>query len=360
MNNFITDNINISEDLRSIARKVYDNIRISTQEALILFENAELGFLGILADYIRKQKHGSNTYFIRNFHIEPSNVCVYNCKFCSFSDKQLNHSWDYSIDEIIQSIKKYDPLQVREIHITGSANPGRDISYYIDLLKAVKSILPDVNIKAYSAVEIYYIAIKSGLSYKDVLIRLKDAGLNALPGGGAEIFDEQIRSEICPDKVTSSEWLTIHENAHNLGITTNATMLYGHIENYKHRIDHLERLRNLQDKTNGFGAFIPLKFKNKNNAMSDIKECSVIEDLRNYAVSRIFLDNFPHIKAYWPMLGRSLTQLTLSFGVDDIDGTIEDSTKIYSLAGAEDKNPDMDVNEMIQLIKAARHTAVER
>jgi aminodeoxyfutalosine synthase len=368
----IIQNSSISQDLKLIARKVNNNERICEEDGILLYEQGELGFLGVLANHVRESKHSNNTYFIRNLHIEPSNICVYNCRFCSYSDKNSDICWDYSIEEIIENLKTRIALNSepgtqnselrtpKEIHITGSANPLRNFSYYTDLLKAVKNILPQVHIKAYSAVELYYIAKKSKLSYKEALLQLKEAGLEAVPGGGAEIFDEELRSKICPEKVSSVEWLKIHETAHECGLPTNATMLYGHIENYKHRIDHMNRLRNLQDETNGFGAFIPLKFKNKNNEMSSIKECSVVEDLKNYAVSRIFLDNFPHIKAYWPAIGKNLTQVALSFGVDDIDGTIEDTTKIYSLAGAEEQKPDMSADEMKELIEGAGRIPVER
>ncbi len=351
---------NISIDLKKIAEKVYSGKRINTEEALTLFEKGELGFLGVLANHLREAKHGKNTYYIKNFHIEPSNICAYNCKFCSFSDKHADFTWNYSIDEIADIVKQYKNESIAEIHITGAANPDKDLSYYTAILKAVKRIKPGVHLKAYSAVEIYYIAKKSQLSYQEVLLKLKEAGLDSIPGGGAEIFDEDIRKQICPEKVSSSEWLKIHETAHLSGLSSNATMLYGHIENYSHRIDHLNRLRELQDKTKGFLVFVPLKFKNKNNKMNDIKETLVIDDLKNYAISRIFLDNFPHIKAYWPMLGKSLAQVSLSFGVDDIDGTIDDTTKIYTLAGADNKSQSMTTNEMINLIKAANRIPIEK
>jgi len=198
------------------------------------------------------------------------------------------------------------------------------------------------------------------MDIRTTLQTLKDYGLDSIPGGGAEIFDQEIRSQICPDKANADEWLTVHKVAHELGIASNATILYGHIENYKHRIDHLNKLRELQDKTTGFGTFIPLKFKRENNFLSHITETSMLEDLKNYAISRIYLDNFPHIKAYWPMTGRNLAQIALSFGVDDIDGTIDDSTKIYSMAGADDKTPKMSTENLVQLIKDSNRIPVER
>jgi aminodeoxyfutalosine synthase len=201
---------------------------------------------------------------------------------------------------------------------------------------------------------------KAKLSVHEGMKKLYEAGLQSMPGGGAEIFDEEIRSQICHDKVDAEGWLEIHEEAHKLGMHTNATMLYGHIENYGHRIDHMSRLRNLQDQTHGFNTFIPLKFRNKNNDMSHVPESSIIEDMKMYAVARIYMDNFPHLKAYWPMLGRQNAQLSLSFGVDDMDGTIDDSTKIYSMAGSEEQNPAMSTDELVLLISQAGREAVER
>ncbi len=228
------------------------------------------------------------------------------------------------------------------------------------MLKDIKASRPNLHIKAFTAVEIEHMIKKAGISLQEGVQLLKEYGLDSIPGGGAEIFDETLRKEICSSKSTADQWLAIHEALHKGGIPSNATILYGHIESYAHRADHLNRLREVQDRTGGFNAFIPLKFKNKNNTMSDIKEVSVIEDLKNYAISRIFLDNFGHIKSYWPMTGKQLAQLALSFGVDDFDGTINDSTKIYSLAGSEEQNPSMTTEEMKQLIKDAKRVPVER
>ena len=214
--------------------------------------------------------------------------------------------------------------------------------------------------KGFTAVELDYMFRKAKLSVKEGMKKLNDAGLQSLPGGGAEIFDENIRREICADKVGAEGWLEIHKEAHLLGMHTNATMLYGHIENYGHRIDHMSRLRNLQDETHGFNTFIPLKFRNKNNDMSDVPESSITEDMKMYAVARIYMDNFAHLKAYWPMLGRQNAQLSLSFGVDDMDGTIDDSTKIYSMAGSEEQTPKMSTEELVMLISQAGREAVER
>jgi aminodeoxyfutalosine synthase len=342
-----------------IAQKVLAGQRISPAEGLALFEQGELGFLGKLADTIRQRKNGDNAYFIRNFHIEPTNICVNKCKFCSYSHHFSKTSWELTVDEILEKVKAPEN-DVTELHITGAVHPDRDIYYYGDLLVKIRVARPGLHIKAYSAVELDYMFKKSGMSVKEGLEYLKSCGLGSIPGGGAEIFDEKIRREICGMKSTSGSWLMIHETAHNLGIPSNATMLYGHKENYLQRIDHLERLRQVQDRTGGFNAFIPLKFRNSNNEMSDIAEVSVTEDMKMYAIARIYLDNFPHLKAYWPAVGRKLAQVALSFGVDDLDGTINDTTRIYSLAGAEDQNPVMTVSQMKTMITEAKRTPVER
>ncbi|HEY6955346.1 MAG TPA: radical SAM protein, partial [Flavisolibacter sp.] len=219
---------------------------------------------------------------------------------------------------------------------------------------------PDLHIKAFTAVELDYMFRKAKLTNEEGVKLLKEAGLNSIPGGGAEIFDEEIREKICADKVDAEGWLAIHEAIHNAGMHSNATMLYGHIESYEHRIDHMDRLRQLQDKTGGFNTFIPLKFRNGDNDMSNVPEVSLVEDLKMYAVARLYMDNFPHLKAYWPMLGRKNAQLTLSFGVDDIDGTIDDTTKIYSMAGAEEQKPEMSTEEIVTLIKQVKRKPVER
>jgi len=264
-----------------------------------------------------------------------------------------------TVKEILAEVRKQDHL-LSEIHITGAVHPDRDIFYYGELLRKIRKLRPDVHIKAYSAVELDFMIRKSNMTVRQGLLYLKECGLESIPGGGAEIFDNTLRKYICGMKTTTTAWLKIHETAHELGIPSNATMLYGHVETLAHRIDHLERLRQLQDLTGGFNAFIPLKFRKLNNEMSAIGESSVIDDMRMYALSRIYLDNFPHIKAYWPAIGKKMAQVALSFGVDDLDGTINDSTKIYSLAGAEEKAPSMTVEEMNQMIREAGRVPVER
>jgi len=349
--------------LRSIAKNVFEGKRISEEEGAILYKEGELGFLGILANHVRENKNKNYAYFNRNIHIEPTNLCVFDCKFCSYSrllkQKGDADSWEMNAEQMLEAVKNHDP-HITEVHIVGGVHPKMDLYYFAELLKKIKSFRRDLHIKAFTAVELEYMFRKAKVSYAEGMKILIAHGLDSIPGGGAEIFDSEIRKQICEDKCTSEQWLELHETAHLQGIHSNATMLYGHIESFEHRIDHMNRLRKLQDRTHGFNCFIPLKFRNSNNQMSHIKETSVIEDLRNYAVSRIFMDNFPHIKAYWPMIGKSTAQLSLQFGVDDLDGTINDSTKIYSMAGAEDQNPSLSTGEIVELIKQAGRTPVER
>lgn len=353
-----------NDELVRVSNKVINGERLSPQEGLYMYENAELSLLGTLANYIREKRHGDKTYFNKNFHIEPTNICVFDCKFCSYSrflrEKEDYDAWEMTEEQIYDAIKAYDNVDITEVHIVGGVHPKMGLEYFKNLIQNIKQIRPELHVKAFTAVELDYMARKAKVSYKECLQILKDAGQGSLPGGGAEIFDETIREQICKDKCTSAQWLEMHEAAHSVGMPSNATMLYGHLENYEHLIDHMNRLRELQDKTGGFNAFIPLKFRNKNNQMSDIEEVSIIEDLKVFAMSRIYLDNFNHIKAYWPMIGRKTAQLLLSFGVNDVDGTVDDSTKIYSMAGAEEQKPVMTTEQMIQLIKEVGRKPIER
>lgn len=351
-----------SKELASIADKVLNGTRISPEEGILLFEKASLAFCGALANYVREQKHGNNTYFNRNFHIEPTNVCVFSCKFCSYSRLYAHREegWELSAEDMMKIVRSYDGQPVTEVHIVGGVHPKLNIEFFAGLLRQIKAHRPELHIKGFTAVELDYMFRKAKMSVREGMQYLKEAGLESLPGGGAEIFAPEIRAQICADKVDAAGWLEIHETAHQLGMHTNATMLYGHIESYAHRIDHMEQLRQLQDRSHGFNTFIPLKFRNKDNEMSDVPESSLIEDMKMYAIARIYLDNFPHLKAYWPMLGRQNAQLALSFGVDDMDGTIDDSTKIYSMAGAEEQSPSMSSEDLINLIRQAGRVAVER
>jgi len=348
--------------LNIIFDKVVDGRRISPDECHYLYENGPLGFLGSLANHIREEKHGHTTYFNRNFHIEPTNVCVYNCKFCSYSRlvKKRDEGWEYTMDEIMSIIRKYDGIPVTEVHIVGGVLPQYDLKFYMELFEKIKAHRSGLHIKALTPVEFHYVFKKAKVEYPEGLRLLRQAGLDSIPGGGAEIFHREIRQKIAAEKCSTEDWLRLHSTWHSMGGKSNATILYGHIETYKHRVHHMELLRKLQDKTFGFQTFIPLKFRNKDNEMSHIPEVSVVEDLRNYAISRIYLDNFDHIKAYWPMISRSVAQLALSFGVDDVDGTIDDTTRIYSMAGAEEDTPVMTTREIVNLIRETGRKPVER
>lgn len=348
--------------VKQLADKVLAGERLTEEEGLLLFEKGSLSLLGSLANAVREKKHGDFVFFNRNFHIEPTNVCVFSCHFCAYSKLYAHREegWELGLDDMLNIVKKYDGQPVTEVHIVGGVHPKMNLYFFIDLLKAIKAHRPDLHIKAFTAVELDYMFRKAKLSVAEGVRLLKEAGLNSIPGGGAEIFDAEIREKICADKVDAEGWLAIHEAVHNAGLHSNATMLYGHIESYEHRIQHMSRLRQLQDKTGGFNTFIPLKFRNGDNDMSHVPEVSVVEDFKMYAMARIFMDNFPHLKAYWPMLGRKNAQLSLAFGVDDIDGTIDDTTKIYSMAGAEEQSPAMTTEEIITLIRQVGRKPVER
>jgi len=356
--------VDAQEDLtlKAIGQKILQNERISFEDGVALFEKSSLPYVGALANWKRNELHGDLTYFNRNFHIEPTNVCVFSCKFCSYSKLYAHkeEGWELTIDQMMDIVKSYDGKPVTEVHIVGGVHPKLTLAFFLDLMRAIKAHRPELHIKAFTPVELDYMFRKAKVTIKEGMRLAHEAGLDSLPGGGAEIFHPDIRTIICDDKVDANGWLEIHQTAHEIGMHSNATLLYGHIEKYEHRIDHMERLRQLQDQTKGFNTFIPLKFRNKDNAMHDVPESTMLEDLKMYAISRLYLDNFPHVKAYWPMLGRQVAQLTLSYGVNDIDGTIDDTTKIYSMAGSEEQNPAMTTLELVRLIKQAKRTPIER
>jgi aminodeoxyfutalosine synthase len=348
-------------ELRAISEKITASVRLTPEDGIYLYKKADLALLGLLAGIVRRRMNGNLAYFNRNFHIEPTNICIYNCRFCSYHKPEGDpDSWEYSHDEMLEIVKSFDNKAVTEVHIVGGVHPSYDLHYWGNLIKKIKKHRPSLHVKAFSAIELDHMIAIAGLSIREGLAILKEYGLDSIPGGGAEIFDEELRKAICDEKASSNLWLEIHETAHQLGIPSNATMLYGHLETYAHRIDHMERLRLLQDKTGGFNAFIPLKYKKSNNSMSYLGEVNTIEDLRNYAVSRLYLDNFPHIKAYWPMTGKEAAQISLSFGTDDMDGTIDDTTKIYSMAGSKEENPAMSSDEICKLIRESGFVPVER
>lgn len=347
--------------LRAAAQKVSEGERLTPAEGLMLYEEAPLAYLGALANHVRERKHGDRTYFNRNFHVEPTNVCLYTCSFCSYSRriKKREDGWEYTMDDIMDIVRQYDDQPVTEVHIVGGVLPQYDVPFYTELFQKIRAHRPGLHIKALTPVEYHYIFKKAKISYEEGMRLMKEAGLQSMPGGGAEIFADEIRDQIAGGKCSGEQWLRIHEIWHELGMRSNATMLYGHIEEYRHRIDHLEKLRALQDKTGGFQTYIPLKFRNENNELSHLEEVSVVEDLRNYAIGRIYLDNFDHVKAYWPMIGRTTAQLSLAFGVDDLDGTIDDTTRIYSMAGAE-KNPAMSTEDLVKMIRSVGRRPIER
>lgn len=360
--NYLSEHPQLPLEAQTIAQKVLSQTRITDEEALYLYSSVNLPLLGLMADHVRTRLQGDRTYFNRNFHLEPTNVCIYTCTFCSYSRKikKREDGWELTMEEMMGAIKKYDGQPVTEVHIVGGVLPQYNLTFYEELFQRIRKHRPELHIKALTPVEFHYIFKKGKVSYREGLARLKAAGLDSIPGGGAEIFHPEIRDQIAGGKCTGDEWIELHKIAHELDIRSNATMLYGHIEAYKHRVDHMRRLRELQDETGGFQTFIPLKFRNKNNELSHLPEVSVIEDLKNYAIGRIYLDNFAHVKAYWPMIGRDTAQLALGYGVDDLDGTIDDTTKIYSMAGSEEQNPAMSTPELIDIIKRAGRQPVER
>jgi aminodeoxyfutalosine synthase len=346
---------------KKLAEKVFEGQRISMEEGILLYESHDPGFLAVLADFVRERKNGKYAYFNRNIHIEPTNICILKCKFCSYYRNEGEEgSWEITEAKIREILQPYHEGDITEVHVVSGIHPRWTIKEYAGILSIIKKLRPEVHIKAYTAVELDFMFRKAHIGPEEGFAYLKEAGLDSIPGGGAEILHPEIRKQLCPEKISGERWLAIHRVAHNLGIPSNATMLYGHLEKYEHRIDHLEKLRTLQDETRGFNAFIPLKFRNSHNSYSYLKESSVNEDLKNYAVCRIYLDNISHIKAYWPMIGKQTASISLAFGVDDLDGTIDDSTRIYSLAGAEDKHPSMTTDEMKAVIEAAGRIPVER
>lgn len=346
-------------ELAELARKILDHRRISVEEGLYLFNQADLAFTLSLANHIRTSKNQRIAWYNRNIHVEPTNLCVRQCKFCSYYRKEGEEgAWDLTADEIIARIA--DHPDITEVHITGGLHPAKNLDWYCDLISSIRNQFPQLHIKALTAEELDYLFRKARVLPEAGLQRLKAAGLGSLPGGGAEIFHPEIRQQVCPEKITGKQWLEMHELAHKAGIFSNATMLFGHIEKPVHRLDHMLHLRDLQDRTGGFNAFIPLMYRSSHNELSSKGETSFSDVLKTYAVARIFLDNFTHIKAYWPMLGKEKAALLLSFGADDLDGTIHDSTRIYSMAGSEEKSPRMGTKQIRDLILHSGFQPVER
>ena len=348
------------QNINDIVASLRRGERLSAENALVLWREAPLWLLGELATERKVAMSGRKVFYNHNVHLEPSNICLFNCEFCSFRRKEGDpDAWAMTMDEIEARAAELRSADITEVHIVGGVHPKHNLDSYVEMVRRVKRQLPHVAVKAYTAVEIFYMIKREGVSLDEGLRRLAEVGMECIPGGGAEIFDAELRAKICPDKCSAEEWLAVHRAAHNMGISTNCTMLYGHIETLEQRVDHLDRLRKLQDEAPGFDAFIPLKYHSRNNRMSEVGECSVEDDLRTIAMSRLFLDNIPHIKAYWVSYGRPTTEMALAFGADDIDGTIGDTTKIYSMAGGTER-PSMSVEELEYMVRAAGMEPVER
>jgi aminodeoxyfutalosine synthase len=325
----------IPTDLRSIAEKVEAGTRISDAEAVQLYESGDLNGLGVLASAVRERKNGNIATYIHNRYINYSNLCILSCQFCAFAARKRDaHAFELSIDEIVASVRDALRAGVTEVHMVGGLHPSLKKEWYLTLLQRVRSLDPGLVIKAFTAIEIRHLAERVfKLSIADTLAMLREAGLGALTGGGAEIFDPTVRDELCRGKESAEEWAEVHRTWHQMGGRSTATMLFGHIETLAQRVDHLRQLRELQDETGGFTGFVPFAFEPQTPILAHVPRVSAEEELRNYAVSRIYLDNFDHITAYWVSVGLPLAQVSLGYGVDDLHGTINEE-KIFHMAGA--------------------------
>ncbi|MHB8844637.1 MAG: aminofutalosine synthase MqnE [Nitrospirota bacterium] len=344
--------------LTTINKKVLSGQRLSREDGIQLFRSYDLLALGRMASQVAQKKNGDRAYFVQNMHINPTNICVNRCKFCAFSrSRGEDGAYEMSIEDILAKARSAG-TGVRELHIVSGLHPDLPFSWYLDLLRTLKKECPQLHLKAFTAVEIDYLAKLSGLGLKETLLALREAGLGSLPGGGAEIFNSAVRNTLCAEKISGDRWLEVMETAHGIGLKSNATMLYGHIETIEDRVDHLLRLRDLQDRTHGFQAFIPLSFHAQNTEIKKSAYTTGFDDLKTLAVSRLILDNFDHIKAYWVMLGEKITQVSLSFGVDDIDGTVVEE-RITKMAGGTTEGI-MTRDDLVALIKQAGKVPVER
>ena len=345
--------------LGDILEKVRDGERISVEDGLRLFQSPDLLSVGYLANIVREKKNGNNAYFIYNQHINYSNICTNLCKFCAFGkDKDSALAYEMTVEDVRQKVRERLSEPITEIHMVGGIHPDLPYSYYTDLLKVIKEERPDVHIQAFTCVEIAHFAEISGMGIAGVLEDLKKEGLGSIPGGGAEVFSPRIRKLTCEKKLSGSGWIEVAKIAHGVGLHTNATMLYGHIESLEERLEHLDMLRKAQDETKGFLAFIPLSFHPKNTELSQLSRTSGVDDLKNIAVARCFLDNFPHIKAYWVMIGQKLSQIALSYGADDVDGTVKEEI-ITHMAGAETEQA-MSREQLLRMIREAGRVPIER
>jgi aminodeoxyfutalosine synthase len=345
--------------LADIRAKVEAGARLAFEDGLFLDEEADLFTLGELANLVRERKNGHFTYYNVNTHLNPTNVCVYRCTFCAFrADLKSDKGYVMSDEQVLERAAEADRRGATELHIVGGLHHQLPYEWYLNVVRIIHAAHPRLHLKAYTAVEWDWFARLTGRPTRELLAEFKAAGLGSLPGGGAEIFHPEVRDKICEHKADAAEWLRVHREAHELGLRSNATMLYGHIEESRHRIDHLVRLRELQDETGGFQTFIPLAFHPENTRLAHIAKASGVVDLRTMAVSRLMLDNFAHVKAYWVMLGIKTAQVALSFGADDLDGTVVHE-KIYHDAGS-DSPQELSVAEIRRLIQEAGRTPVER
>lgn len=347
-------------ELKNIAEKVHAGERLNEDEAVQVFRSRDLLTLGQLANVVRERLHGNRTYYNRNFHLNLTNVCEANCRFCAFArlEEGMPLAKTYSVDEAVEFVKSQLENEPTEVHMVNGLHPGLPFEYYEDVLRAVKATAPNIHIKGFTAVEVHYYAGKYGMTYEQVIGRLRDAGLGSMPGGGAEIFAERVRRKICKDKASAEEWLEVHRVAHRMGMRTNCTMLYGTVEKPEERADHVLRLRALQDETEGFQCFIPLAFHNENSPLRRLNEPTGFDNLLIYAQSRIVLDNIPHLKGYWVMVGEKVAQISQSFGVNDLDGTVI-SEKIYKMAGSKSPNT-LTTKDLVRLIRDSGRQPVER
>lgn len=356
---FIVKNYINQAGLADIYEKVCASERLTFEDGLKLYNSSDILALGYLANIVRERLNGDNAYFIYNQHINYSNICTNLCKFCAFGrEKGDELAYEMSVEDVKNKVSERLDEPIVEIHMVGGIHPDLPFDYYVDVLKVIKDVRPDVHIQAFTCVEIAHLASLCGKSVEDTLIVLKEAGLGSIPGGGAEVFSPRIRERTCEHKLPGKDWLNIAKTAHRCGFNTNATMLYGHIETLEERLEHLDALRSAQDESGGFLAFIPLAFHPQNTAMDSLSGTTGIDDLKSIAVARLFLDNFPHIKAYWVMIGPKLAQLALSFGADDMDGTVKEEI-ITHMAGAETDQA-IGSSTLIKLIKEAGRVPVER
>ncbi len=353
------DFIITDKQLKTVKEKVLNGVRLAAEDGLLLYQSNDIIGIGHLADFVRRKRHGQKAFFVYNQHLNYTNICINHCRFCAYSrSNRQPGAFTLSIDDVRKKLLDRIDEPITEIHMVGGINPDLPFTYYLDLLKTIKDIRPHATIKAFTAVEIDHLASISGLPLEDTIFALKDAGLEMTPGGGAEVLSARVHDKLFPRKIGHERWLEVVKKIHAAGITSNATMLYGHIETLEERVDHFICLRSLQDKTGGFSAFIPLAFHSQNTLLPDIPQTTAFDDLKNIAMARLMLDNFDHIKAYWVMIGEKLAQTALSFGADDLDGTIIEE-KITHMAGAT-SSKGLTLQKISSLIKSAGWQPVER